>query len=268
MVSVAPTTTPSPQAHKRDFSPLAWGAGRISSLLGTGSVFMAVPVFLCHVFHSLNAIGFIFVSYYFFVAGFYSSRSRLNSLLHILLFFVFYDLLYSFALGTVYLFDYPVSWFLVVYLFLQLLYRYTCDLVFSISCLLFAVFLYAFGFNYVWYSALVAMPLGLLFRHDWRLFLLTVPSFFLVFLFPSFPFSTWFVIPSFLTLFLLFFWLLSSLFDFSFLRKYVFHFYLSHVFFLGLSGVSWIYSGIPSFTPVLISFFSACFFSFCLTRRS
>lgn len=232
-------------------------------------VLMMVCVFFCHVFRDFNFFGFLFVSVFFFMSGFGNSFSRDRSLVRLvpyILIFFFVDLLYSLTYGQIVLFDYPSSWFLVVYFSVCLLYRFLPFSFLVPGFLLFALFLWILDFHWVWWASFPGFLLGVFVHRyglfSWSLSLVAILiSFVLVFL--GCPFWQWGFIPFFvlavlrLSRLLLFVAPISSI---------SFDFYALHVYFLGLFGCTWCLGGSPGLPGVVCSFVFSLFFAFCLSR--
>lgn len=230
-------------------------------------VIMALAVFFCHVFPSINMLGPLFVGVFFFMSGYGMefNRYRAQSLYRVIpyiLVFAAYSLVY-YLLFRVWI--YPSSWFLVMYFFVMLLYRFISDFrLLVIVFLLLGLLLPRFGFELAWVASVGSFLYGVWFsRYPYRFTFVSCLKFLplMVLFFFHVDIFFWGILP----LFSLIVLHLSSRLSFiSFLGRYTFHFYCSHCLFLGLLGATWTLGGSPIVPMVVFGFFLTCVFSYVM----
>lgn len=237
-------------------------------------VLSALLVFCCHLFQTFNNLTqFLIVSVFFFFSGYgmektgSSARSLLRLPRYICAFFflsVFYYLVYC-------EWFFPSAWFLLAYFVVMVFYRFFSRslVLLVLSFVVFSLFYIYFEFAYCYYVSVFAFFYGVfVFRYSYlKSWYCSFPFFLLALTAYCFNFAYLliFSIPFYVRL-LLKFSSISSLAFLSCFAPYVYPFFLSHCFVLGLFGVTWTLGGSFDLFYACLGFLLSSFLAFLLYR--
>ncbi|MBR3073603.1 hypothetical protein [Fibrobacter sp.] len=239
------------------------------STFSVARVLMALCVFFCHVFERFNDFGFLFVGVFFFMSGYGMEITQkrylsLKRLIPFIFYFIWFSLIYLILFRV---FEYPSSWFLVIYFCVMVIYRFIQNIyLLLVVFLFFALVLMGLGFNWGWMASYGGFLFGVFFARNRSAFtfkncICLVP---LCLMAPwTGSVACWVLLP-------IFSWIVLSVSSISFLKflsyagDYTFYFYCVHCAILGLFGATWTLGGSPSLLPCVGAFFVSVFVSFYL----
>lgn len=132
-------------------------------------IIMAVFIFFCHIYPSLNFFGCFFVSWFFFLSGFgsnFSSKAWHERILSLIPLYCVMVCCYSVFAGRFY-WDIPSAWFLLIYSIQHIFYGISKSIKTTVILnLILTYFFVYFGFNFPWYASMFCFPLGLIYSRS------------------------------------------------------------------------------------------------------